>query len=99
MIGFWNGLKLQAKFALIVGLGILLLGGLTVALIGQFEYRSLERKLQTLSEKELNSLNWLIDSSMKMRLNDPQNVAALNRLSHERLSALGAFLLVHPGNR
>ena len=75
MIGFWNGLKLQAKFALIVGLGILLLGGLTVALIGQFEYRSLERKLQTLSEKELNSLNWLIDSSMKMRLNDPQNVA------------------------
>ena len=75
MIGSWNGLKLQAKFALIVGTGILALGAATVTVIGYLEYSAVEQKLQTFSARELNSLNSLVDSAMRMRLNDPQNVA------------------------
>ena len=75
MIGSWNSLKLQAKFALIVGAGILALGAATVTVIGYLEYSAVEQKLQTFSARELNSLNSLVDSAMRMRLNDPQNVA------------------------
>ena len=47
----------------------------TVAVIGYIEFSGLEQRLQTFSERELNSLNSLVDSAMKMRLDDPQNVA------------------------
>jgi len=47
----------------------------TVAVIGYIEFSGLEQRLQTFSERELNSLNSLVDSAMKKRLDDPQNVA------------------------
>jgi methyl-accepting chemotaxis protein len=75
MIGMWKNLKLQAKFALIIGAGILTLAASTVAIIGYLEYSNIEQKLRTFSERELNSLNSLVDSAMRMRLDDPQNVA------------------------
>jgi len=70
-----KALNLQAKFTLVVGAGILalIITGVTVA--AYFEYSNLERKLRESSANELNSLNSLVDSAMKMRGNDPQNVA------------------------
>jgi methyl-accepting chemotaxis protein len=75
MISLWNNFRLQVKFNLIAGVGALMLAVSTVAGIGYFEYFNLEQKLQTFSERELYSLNSLVDSAMKMRLDDPQNVA------------------------
>ena len=72
---FVENLKLQAKFALIVGAGIVALAVSIVVVIGYLEFSGLEQKLQTFSENELNSLNSIVDSSMKMRLDDPQGVA------------------------
>jgi methyl-accepting chemotaxis protein len=75
MVGLWKNLKLQAKFALVVGAGVLALAAATVAVIGYLDYSGLEQRLRTFSERELNSLNSLVDSAMKMRLDDPQSVA------------------------
>ncbi len=75
MIALWKNLKLQAKFALIIGVGILTLAASTVVVIGYLEYSNIEQKLQTFSERELSSLNSLVDSAMRARLNDPQDVA------------------------
>ncbi len=75
MAGLWKNLRLQAKFALIVGAGILALAVSTVVVIGYIEFSGVEQRLRTFSERELNSMNSLVDSAMKMRVDDPQNVA------------------------
>ena len=75
MAQFWKNLKLQLKFTLVVGAGLLALATSTVAVVNYFAYASLEQNLRTSSENELNSLNSLVDSAMRMRLDDPQNVA------------------------
>ena len=75
MAGWWKNLKLQAKFALIIGAGILTLAASTVTVFGYLEYSNIEQKLRTFSERELNSLNSLVDSAMRMRLDDQKNVA------------------------
>ncbi len=75
MARFWNTLKLQAKFVLVVGVGVLLLAAATLTAIGYREYANLESRLRTVSERELNSLNSLVDSVMRKRFDDPQNVA------------------------
>jgi methyl-accepting chemotaxis protein len=75
MAGFWKNLRLQVKFTLIVGTGLLVLATLTVTAVGYFEFAAMQQKLQTLSERELESLNSLVDSAMKMRLDDQQNIA------------------------
>src|SRR5664279_2316275 len=75
MAGLWKNLKLQAKFTLVVGAGLLTLAASTAAVVSYFEYSNIEQKLRASSENEVNSLNSLVDSAMKMRFNDPQNVA------------------------
>jgi len=70
-----KNLNLQTKFTLVVGAGVLALAVVTVAVVGYFEFSSLETRLRTSSENELNSLNSLVESAMKMRIEDPQNVA------------------------
>ena len=75
MAGLWTNLKLQARFALIIGAGLIALATSAAAAVGYFEYSNLEQKLRTASANELNSLNSLIESAMKMRFDDPQNVA------------------------
>jgi methyl-accepting chemotaxis protein len=75
MAGLWKNLKLQAKFTLVVGAGLLALAVSVAAVVGYFEYSNIEQKLRTSSENELNSLNSLVESAMKMRFEDPQNVA------------------------
>jgi methyl-accepting chemotaxis protein len=71
----WNALRLQTKFTLTVGVGVLALAALAVAVIGYIQFASLEQKLRAFSENELSSLNSLVGSAMKERLADPQNVA------------------------
>jgi methyl-accepting chemotaxis protein len=46
-----------------------------VTAVGYVEFASMQQKLQSLSGRELESLNSLVDSAMRMRLDDPQNVA------------------------
>src|SRR3990172_6069760 len=75
MAGLWKNLKLQAKFTLVVGAGLLALAVSTAAVVSYFEYSNLERKLRVASQNELNSLNSLVESAMRMRFEDPQNVA------------------------
>jgi len=75
MIGLWKNLKLQAKFTLIVGAGVLALAVSAVAVIGYIQFSSIEQKLRGFSENELNSLNSLVESAMMERLEDSQNVA------------------------
>ena len=71
----WNGLKLQAKFMLVVGAGLLALALSAAAVISYFEYSGLEQKLKLSSQNEVNSLNSLVESAMALRFEDPQNVA------------------------
>jgi methyl-accepting chemotaxis protein len=75
MVSSWKHLNLQAKFTLVVGTGVLVLAVATAVTVGYFEYSNLEQKLRTSSENEMNSLNSLVDSVMKVRFDDPQDVA------------------------
>src|SRR5215471_2916595 len=75
MKSFGNKLKLQAKFVIIVGFGLLLFAITTVAGVGYREYSNLEARLKSVSERELDSLNSLVDSVMRSRFDDPNNVA------------------------
>jgi len=68
-------MKLQAKFVLVVGIGVLLFAAATVAGIGYREFSNLEARLRTVSEREVSSLNALVDSAMRVRLDDQKNVA------------------------
>jgi len=74
MAGFWNRLKLQAKFVLVVGFGVLLLAAATLTGIGYREFSNLEARLRTVSEREVSSLNALVDSAMRVRLDDQKNI-------------------------
>ena len=63
---FWKKFGLRAKFVLVVGFGIFVLAATAVAVIDYLEYSAVEQKLWTLQEKELASLNSLVDSVMKV---------------------------------
>src|SRR5450759_904042 len=75
MAGLWKNLKLQTKFTLVIGAGLLTLALSAAAVVSYFEYSNIEQKLQRSAENEVNSLNSLVESAMKMRFDDPQNVA------------------------
>ncbi len=51
MFGLWKNLKLQAKFALVVGAGLVALAASTVAVIGYVDYSGLEQRF-ALSRRE-----------------------------------------------
>jgi methyl-accepting chemotaxis protein len=71
----WKHLGLQARFMVLASTGVLILAAATVALVGWFEFASLEEKLRTFSENELRSLNALVETAMERRLDDRDNVA------------------------
>jgi methyl-accepting chemotaxis protein len=75
MSNWWSRLGLQARFMLIASLGVLALAAGTLAVVGWYEYESVEAKLRGLSENELRSLSSLVESAMEQRLADPENVA------------------------
>ncbi len=71
----WSHLGLQARFMVLASLGVLILAAATVALVGWFEFASLEDKLRGFSANELKSLNALVETAMERRLDDRDNVA------------------------
>jgi methyl-accepting chemotaxis protein len=71
----WCDLRLQVRFLLVIGSGILALALTTVVVSLYLERANVEMRLRTLSERELHSINSLVDSVMKMRVEDPDNVA------------------------
>lgn len=75
MTRWWKNAKLQVKFTLVVGAGVLMLAASAVAVVDYFESANLENTLRTSSVDELNSLSSLVESTMKMRLDDPQDIA------------------------
>ena len=70
MLGFGTAFKLQAKFALIVGAGILAFGLMTIAIMGYLDYATVEQRLQTRAQSELTSVDALVDAEMKLRFED-----------------------------
>src|SRR3974390_3223258 len=75
MSQWWHRLGLQARFMLLASLGALGLAALTLAVVGWYEYATLEGNLRNFSDIELRSLNALVESAMEQRVNDPDNVA------------------------
>ncbi len=59
----------------IAAAGILALAAVTIAVVGWFQFASLQDKLRGLSEDELSSLDALVEAAMQQRVDDPQNVA------------------------
>jgi methyl-accepting chemotaxis protein len=73
--GWWKNLRLQARFMILCSLGALGLAACALAAIGWSEFSTLEVNLRRLSENELGSLKALVESAMKQRMDDGQNVA------------------------
>jgi methyl-accepting chemotaxis protein len=71
----WKTLGVQARFMAIAAIGVLATAAAILALVGWSEYASTEKKWRSLSENELRSLNALVETAMRQRLDDPQNVA------------------------
>ena len=71
----WQSLGLQARFMLIVSLGLVAIGICVVGLIVQLETGRVEATLRAASESELLSLNALVSSAMEQRGNDKDDVA------------------------
>src|SRR5947209_9555255 len=72
---WWKNLRLQARFMMLSSLGALALAACALAVIGWFEFSTLETNLRRLSDNELGSLRALVESAMEQRLDDGQNVA------------------------
>ena len=75
MTHWWKALRLQTRFMMISGLGVLVLAAGVVAMVGWFEYSKVEQKLRGFSQNELGSMHALVVSVMTRRLTDPDNVA------------------------
>ncbi|HYA74343.1 MAG TPA: methyl-accepting chemotaxis protein, partial [Roseiarcus sp.] len=71
----WKTLGVQARFMAIAAIGVLATAVAILALVGWSEYASTEKKWRSLSENELRSLNALVETAMRQRVDDPQNVA------------------------
>ena len=71
----WKALGVQARFMAIAAVGVLAAAAAILALVGWAEYASMETKLRVLSENELRSLNALVETAMRQRIDDPQDVA------------------------
>jgi methyl-accepting chemotaxis protein len=72
---WWRNLRLQTRFVMITGLGVLVLAAGVVAMVGWFEYAKTEQKLRGFSENELGSMHALVVSVMTARQTDADNVA------------------------
>lgn len=75
MTNWWKNLRLQTRFMMISGAGVLVLVACVVVAVGWFEYTKVEEKLRGFSQNELGSMHALVVSVMTSRLTDPDNVA------------------------
>lgn len=71
----WQSLGLQARFMLIVSMGVLTTGICVVVLVARLESGRVEAALRAASESELLSLNALVSSAMEQRGSDKNDVA------------------------
>ncbi len=75
MMHWWKKLRLQARFMVLVGAGVLAIAMSILAGVSWFALSSIEQKLRLFSENELQSLNSLVESAMEHRLHDPEHIA------------------------
>ena len=75
MPGAWKSLKVQTRFMAFAAIGVIAIVAAAVALVGWAESRSLEARLRSLSENELKSVNALVETAMRQRLDDRDDVA------------------------
>ena len=70
MLGAPKSLTVQARFMAFAAVGVLAVVAAAVALVGWAERQSLEARVHALSENELQSLNALVETAMRQRLDD-----------------------------
>ena len=75
MISGWKRLGVQSRFMILAALGVAVILATTLSLIAWFEYAALESRLRGLSENELGSLDALVETAMRARLDDKEDVA------------------------
>ena len=68
-------MRLEARFMVLAGIGILMLAAITLAVVSWFEHASAKQKFHSFSANELKSLQSLVESAMAQRLNDHENIA------------------------
>ena len=72
---FWKSLGIQARFMIFAAVGALSLAAAVVVTVCYAEYQSMETRLRELSVNELESLNALVETAMRQRLEDKDDVA------------------------
>ena len=75
MLGTWKSFTVQTRFMALAAVGVLAMVAAAIALVSWAERQSLDAKLRSLSENELKSLNALVETAMRQRLDDQQDVA------------------------
>ncbi len=74
-MGRWKSISLRGKFMILGSVGILLFAGLVLTGVGWFQLAQLEKRLETFSRNEINSLEALVASAMAKRRQDTNNIA------------------------
>ena len=75
MFSGWKKLGVQSRFMIIAALGVVVVLATTLSLIAWFEYSAVESRLRGLSENELGSLDALVETAMRARVDDKEDVA------------------------
>ncbi len=75
MTKWWKTLRLQTRFMIIIGAGVLSLAICLLAALDWYETKLVEEKVRHFSENELNSLHALVLSAMEKRVVDRQDIA------------------------
>jgi methyl-accepting chemotaxis protein len=75
MTKWWRSLRLQARFMMLAGAGVLIFAASALAILSWFELSLLNQRYRSAAENELKSLAALVESAMEQRVNDSENVA------------------------
>jgi len=75
MISGWKRLGVQSRFMILAALGVAAVLATTLFLIAWSEYSAVESRLRGLSENELGSLDALVETAMRARVDDKEDVA------------------------
>jgi len=71
----WKRLGVQSRFMILAALGVAVVLATTLSLIAWSEYSALDSRLRGLSENELGSLDALVETAMRARVDDKEDVA------------------------
>jgi methyl-accepting chemotaxis protein len=75
MISGWKKLGVQSRFMILAALGVGVVLATTLSLIAWSDYSALDSRLRGLSENELGSLDALVETAMRARVDDKEDVA------------------------